>query len=172
MVAYNAFHLQNPDVKVSLKLAGPISEVAYWKRIQSYIKENHLADCVEYIGVRDDLDNLMHDALAVIVSSVCEGFGRCLPEAMLNDCLTIGRNTGGTKEQYDNGVKECGEEIGLRYQTTDELTEQMSHVALASEHAFDKIKSNAKMVVQKLYTKEANINSIKSFYQEILSSTK
>lgn len=172
VVAYNAFRLQNPDVKVSLKLAGPISEVAYWKRIQSYVKENHLEGCVEYIGVREDLDNLMHDAVAVIVSSVCEGFGRCLPEAMLNDCLTIGRDTGGTKEQYDNGLRECGEEIGFRYQTTNELTEQMSRVALASEHAFDKIKSNAKMVVQKLYTKEANINSIKSFYQEILSSAK
>lgn len=172
VVAYNAFRLQNPDVKVSLRLAGPISENAYWKQIQSYIAENHLESHVEYIGVREDLDNLMHDAVAVIVSSVCEGFGRCLPEAMLNDCLTIGRDTGGTKEQYDNGLRECGEEIGFRYQTTNELTEQMSRVALASEHAFDKIKSNAKMVVQKLYTKEANINSIKSFYQEILSSAK
>ena len=172
VVAYNAFRLQNPDVKVSLKLAGPISEDAYWKQIQLYIKENHLEDCVEYIGVRGDLDNLMHDAVAIIVSSVCEGFGRCLPEAMLNECLTIGRNTGGTEEQYDNGVRECGEEIGFRYHTTEELTEQMSRVALAPEHAFDKVKSNAKMVVQNLYTKEANIDGIKSFYQEILSSAK
>ena len=40
---------------------------------------------------------------------------------MYNHCLVIGRNTAGTKEQFDNGLDQTGEEIGLRFDSDLEL---------------------------------------------------
>ena len=45
----------------------------------------------------------MSKALALFVPSSFEGFGFITVEAMFCGCLVIGRNTGGTKEQFDNG---------------------------------------------------------------------
>lgn len=57
----------------------------------------------------------MSKAQALIVASRFEGFGFITTEAMWNDCLVIGKNIAGTKEQFDNGVAETGHEIGLRF---------------------------------------------------------
>ena len=65
----------------------------------------------------------MRQAKAIIIPSHNEGFGRCMPEAMFNGCLCIGHDTGGTKEQMDNGTEATGEDIALRYQTEDQLTD-------------------------------------------------
>ena len=55
--------------------------------------------------------------LGLIVPSKCEGFGLVTVEGMLNGSLVVGKDTGGTKEQFDNGKSFCGKEIGLRYNT-------------------------------------------------------
>ena len=166
--AYSAFREQHPQSGILLKLAGPISDADYMTVIHDYIEHHGLAEYVAYIGIRKDISALMRDAVATIVSSVFEGFGRCLPEAMMNDCLTIGRNTGGTKEQYDNGVAFCGQEIGLRYDTTEELAARMAEVGNASEDNFKGMKAQAKEVVSRLYSKENYVKSVYDFYQDIL----
>lgn len=43
--------------------------------------------------------------MALIVPSPFEAFGLITAEAMFNKCLVIGRDTAGTKEQFDNGQK-------------------------------------------------------------------
>lgn len=168
--AYSAFREKYPQSDILLKMAGPISDPHYMTVIQDYIKAHGLSEQVSYVGVRKDIGTLMRDAVATIVSSVFEGFGRCLPEAMINDSLTVGRNTGGTKEQYDNGLAYCGQEIGLRYDTTEELTARMIEIYNAPEGYFEPMKAHAKEVVQKLYNKENYVKSVYEFYQYILPS--
>ncbi|MBO4551392.1 MAG: glycosyltransferase family 4 protein [Bacteroidaceae bacterium] len=171
MQVVEAFHLfcqRHPENNMTLKLAGPVSDPSYWANIKDVISRHRLDDRVQYLGIRKDIGNLMNDARAIIVSSDFEAFGRCLPEAMLSNCLTIGKDFGGTKEQYDNGVTTCGEEIGLRYKTTEELADRMSELWPDIPARFDAMKKHASTVVKELYSKESYVNSIYSFYQEIL----
>lgn len=170
VTAYHHFINTTPNNQAKLILAGPISDRTYWKKIKKYIYDFHLEKRVEYVGIRKDIDMLMRDALATIVSSEFEAFGRCLPEAMINDCLTIGRNKGGTKEQYDNGVEFSGEEIGLRYETTEELANIMTEVYKAPKEQFIIMKAKAKEVVKNLYNKENYIKNVLSYYTDITNN--
>ena len=149
-------------------MAGPVSDPLYFAKITDFIKQHGLTDKVQYLGIRKDIANLMQEARATIVSSDFEAFGRCLPEAMLSDCLTIGKDFGGTKEQYDNGLAECGEEIGLRYKTTEELADRLTELWPNIPAKYEAMKEKARAVVRKLYSKETYINNVFSFYQEIM----
>ena len=153
-----------------LKLAGGTSDVAYMKELKHYVVSRGIESKVQFLGVRSDVGALMKDAQALVVPSVFEAFGRCLPEAMLNGCLTIGRNTGGTKEQYDNGLRECGKEIGLRYTTTAELTACLTRVFLTDGAEFARMRLLAKEVVSKLYSPDVYVDSVCALYKRILNN--
>lgn len=153
-----------------LKLAGGTSDVTYMKELKQYVVSRGIESKVQFLGVRSDVSALMKDAQALVVPSVFEAFGRCLPEAMLNGCLTIGRNTGGTKEQYDNGLRECGKEIGLRYTTTAELTACLTRVFLTNGAEFTTMRLLAKEVVSKLYSPDVYVDSVCALYKRILNN--
>lgn len=108
---------------------------------------------VKFLGVRDDVYQLMREAAALVVPSRFEGFGFTTAEAMLNRCIVIGRDTGGTREQMDNGLRRSGREIGLRFTTTKGLAEQMAFVAEHPE-ALPPIRDAARKVVSECYTVE------------------
>lgn len=167
--AFNQYCKERTDKNVVLKIAGEITQKTYYDEVSSFVRECGIQSRVEFMGDRRDIDRLMQHALAVIVASPSEAFGRCLPEAMLNRCLTIGRNTAGTKEQYDNGLAVCGSDIGLRYGTTQELTLRMHEVTDTPPMAYAEMKDNAFRVVRQLYSKDAYVNGVFSFYQEIQS---
>ncbi len=169
--AYKLFCEQNPTNSTLLKMAGEFSDYNYLKKVQSYILENRLERRVELLGNRDDINNLMQSAMATIIASYFEAFGRCLPESMLNGCLTIGRNTGGTKEQYDNGVELFGKEIGLRFNTVEELATCLKKVATEPSSSFDEMRNIARKTVYKLYDEIVYVNNIYSLYKTILSNT-
>lgn len=167
--AFNQYCKERTDKNVVLKIAGEITQKAYYDEVSSFVRECGIQGKVEFMGDRRDIDSLMQHALAVIVASPSEAFGRCLPEAMLNHCLTIGRNAAGTKEQYDNGLAVCGSDIGLRYGTSQELTLRMLEVTDTPPMAYAEMKDNAFRVVQQLYSKDAYVDGVFSFYQEIQS---
>ena len=170
--AFNAYCQQHPDTDATLKIAGGITNVAYYNQIQTYMAENQLQERILFLGDRTDLDRLMQGALATIVASTSEGFGRCLPEAMLNGCLTIGRNTAGTREQYDNGLSLCGTEIGLRYDTTQQLTWRMQEVVEAPAGAYEEMKACAYNTVRQLYSTQTYVENVLAFYQDICKKEK
>jgi len=144
----------------------------YVAKIKDYIVRNSMENRVELLGQRKDIDHLMSKAKALIVPSVSEGFGRISAEAMFNKCLVIGNNTAGTKEQFDNGLKICGQEIGIRYNGTEELLETLQYVACKSSENFDDLIECAYRTVQFLYTPEKCANEINDYYQYVLSSSK
>jgi len=91
-----------------------------------------------------------------------------MAEAMFQGCLVIGRNTSGTKEQFDNGMELEGDEIGLRYDTTDELAILLAEVASRPAGYYIPYINRAFVVVNNLYTQESNVCQIYDFYQYIL----
>ena len=112
----------------------------------------------------------MRNATAVVVPSVFEAFGRVMAEAEFQGCLVIGRDTGGTHEQFENGVKLCGREIGLRYKTVDELASRLKEVTTQCHEYYYEMRQNAFNVVNKLYSIETNVETILSFYENILNN--
>lgn len=164
--AFNEKHKKGP----SLLLAGDTNDIVYYSKLKDFIHLHQLEDKIRILGPRKDIASLMKKALATIVPSVFEAFGRCLPEAMINDCLTIGHDTGGTKEQYDNGLSECGEEIGLRYSTSEELVSRLEEVYInAHTEKYTKMRQMAKSIVEKLYSPTQYVDRVCRLYNRIMN---
>jgi glycosyltransferase involved in cell wall biosynthesis len=150
-----------------LYVAGAIIDNGYYEKNIQFIRSNGIQHLVNFLGDRNDIDMLMRKAQAIIIPSRFEGFGRCMAEAMFNGCLVIGRNTGGTKEQLDNGLQLEGEEIALRYDTVEELTQHL--IAVANNYStYHSYIDRAFHTVNSLYTSESNAQQVYEFYQDII----
>ncbi len=128
-----------------------------------------LTNDVHWLGGRDDINILMSKALATIVPSFFEGFGRVMPEAMSVGCLVIGRDTGGTKEQFDNGVEFTGQEIGLRFKTVDELKNHLTAIAKNGLRHYQPMVQRGFLTVNNLYSIEEYGKHIFEFYKYVLN---
>ena len=113
------------------------------------------------------MQTLYRRAKAIVIPSKYEGFGRCMPEAMSNGCIVIGHNTGGTKEQFDNGLSLTGMEIGFRYDNKDNLVNAIINIHNADDSVLDPIRHSAFEVVCKLYSYDEYVNNVLSFYNLI-----
>ena len=149
-----------------LLLAGSEMDRVFYNKCQSFVKNNQLNDKVSFLGVRSDIDSLMQHAKALIVPSMYEGFGFITAEAMYNKCLVIGRNTTGTKEQFDNGFNLFNREIGYRFNTKDDLA-----LCLFNADSFgnSQMLEDAFNTVNKLYSNQECTKQVLAFYNEILS---
>lgn len=161
--AYALFHQKKPQYR--LLLAGGYNENdLYYQDCIEFIKDNKLSQCVDFLGIRHDVYDLMSHARFQVVASPMEGFGFITAEAMLNYCLVIGKDCYGTKEQFDNGIQWTGGEIAYRYKTQQELVDNM--VKAVSDDNGDIIQ-RAHSVLSN-YTIEKNVMQIEHFYKKIL----
>lgn len=150
-------------------IVGKAVDCQYRVECETYIKENNLYEKVKFLGVRNDVDELMANSIATLVPSEFEGFGFITVEAMFNDSLVIGRNTAGTKEQLDNGLKYTGEEIGMRFNTIEELDACMER---AVKEDTSNMRRQAKMVVSKLYGIDTCCKKVEKYYRDLIHGTK
>ena len=152
-----------------LFIVGDLSHDSYKNKITKSIESHHLESHVHIMGPRKDILTLMQKAKAIIIPSLNEGFGRCMPEAMFNGCLAIGRDTGGTKEQMDNGVDFTGKEIALRFKTEDQLASHLLEISRQPIEYYHEMIQRAFSTVNHFYSSESNTNQIMSLYDSILS---
>jgi L-malate glycosyltransferase len=161
-----------------LQLAGTYPEIELWiagggdeKYINSLKQIIHEANCYDrimFLGHRTDVNELMSDATAMIVSSKFEGFGFITAEAMFNGCLVIGRNAAGTKEQFDNGLIMQGQEIGLRYDTMQELSNAMRRICNEGVDKYFPMMKRAQESAVSLYSSQLNTDNIYKLYRKTL----
>lgn len=164
--AFKIFNAKHPDYK--LLIVGEFDPAAnpYSARCLRFCEDNFLTSKIIFLGVRTDVYSLMSEAQALIVPSKDEGFGFITVEGMLNCTPVIGRNTSGTKEQFDNGKLWTGEEIGYRFETTEELVKMMEKVIHGSS---ENLVSRAYQVVTGHYTIEKNIEKLVNIYKETIA---
>lgn len=158
------FHILYPDVHIIVANKFD-SNSKYYKYCISILNRAECSKFVHFIGFRDDVYSLMRSALVLVVPSYFEGFGFITAEAMYNNCLVIGRNTAGTKEQFDNGYRQTGHEIGLRFTKDEEIIELLKRVMTED---FSLMKYYARKTVVNNYTVNINVNSIYSYYKKII----
>ena len=165
-----SLYLQQAANPLKLVVAGSYTDTPYANEQFNYIMKNGLTDSVSILGNRNDIAYLMAHAKAIIIPSRNEGFGFCMPEAMQQGCLVIANNTGGTKEQLDNGLREEGGEIALRYETVEQLTSLLIEVGENPVNHYMPYQERAFRVINRLYTIENNVEQVFTFYKEILQS--
>ena len=168
---YQIYHTKSAN-PAPLYLAGAQYNKFYSDLLQQFITKHHLSDSVYFLGIQTNLDKWMNNALAIVISSPNEAFGRCMAEAMMNDCLVIGHNTGGTKEQFDNGLQMHHEEIGLRYMTKEELASHLYQVEQKSPEQYCSMREKAFITANTLYSNENNAEQIYQFYEDIIAHKK
>lgn len=152
-----------------LKLVGRCIALAYQMQCKRFVEERNLTSQVEWMGKQNDVTSLYRGARALVVSSLYEGFGRCMPEAMFQGCIVVGHDTGGTKEQFDNGLAQCGQEIGFRYKTEAELVNCLENLHNAEKSDLLPLRKLAFDMVNSHYTIENNVRKTLDFYNRILN---
>lgn len=134
------------------------------------IKNHNLSDRIKLVGHVQNPYEQMRQSGAIVVASKSEGFGRITAEAMLNGCLVIGKDTAGTKEQFDNGLTLCGDEIGIRYGGDKSLEEALREYSKLSDDRLTGISNNARITVKKLYSVDQNVDNIYKYLQEVIGA--
>lgn len=162
-------YVRTSNLKRELWVAGDAGDVSYYNKMRKLVKTQGLCGKVKFLGVQDDIFLLMQHADAIVIPSRFEGFGRCMTEAMMNGCLVIAHDTAGLKEQFDNGLEEAGREIGLRYQTPDELLECLLAVDGMSKEQQENMVMDACRVARELYAPSVNVERVYQFYNRILN---
>lgn len=152
--------------EMELWFAGSVNN-QFAAKLISKVKETKYSLRIKFLGQRNDIYELMSCAQAVLVPSVLEGFGFITVESMLNRTLVIGRNTGGTKEQFDNGLKLTGQEIALRCETMGEMARNMADVCKNGQLYYADMINRAEKVVRAMYTIENNVNQIIEIYKHV-----
>lgn len=155
-----------------LLIAGEGGPKSYKDECVKLIEENNLNNRITFLGFRDDVYALMQKAKALVVPSRFEGFGFITAEAMHNSCLVIGRDTGGTKEQFDNGLNMHLEEIGLRFSSKEELEHCLHKVEGMDDSAFEQILDNAFETVNGLYNNDICVERVLDFFLEVVDGRK
>lgn len=167
LLVYADFHARYPQYK--LLVAGAIGDKKYYDQCTEKIKSTGIEGVVEFLGNRTDVYDLMSRATMLVVPSRFEGFGFITAEAMLNFCPVVGRNTGGTKEQFDHGRDFTGAEIGFRFNDNMELLEMMSRVV---DTDVTEMCQRAWYTVTTFYTSETCIDQLEKYYHFVLKENK
>lgn len=159
--AFNQFNKTNKNFK--LIVLGRFNDVSYKNKIKEYITTNSLDEFISFKGFVTNIEPYVKGAKAVIIPSFFEALGRTTIESMFYGTLVIGRNTAGTKEQFDNGVKFSGDEIGLRFSTIDDLVICMQN---AINNDYNNYIRRANATVNVLYSFEAFQNRINEIIEK------
>ena len=161
--------IQRPNSPYKLRLLGGYTPDVYEKVIR-FIKENGIDNKVEVMGKvsPETVCRNLRTASVTFIPSFSEGFGRTTAEAMFNGCLVAGRNTGGTKEQFDNGISATGCEIGLRFDTVGDMTSIMNEISDRGTSGYNKMIMSSQKVVADLYSIETNVEQTLKLYKKIL----
>lgn len=153
-----------------LLIAGRIAcQTSLIDGLKSVLIKKGLLDKVIWLGEIPNVHEYMQHANATVIPSLNEGFGRVMAEAYFNGSVVIGKNTAGTKEQFDNGVEITGAEIGFRFDNSDQLSSILSLVT-KNPNSTKQYVLRGQQVCQQLYSTEANTNQIIDFYQNILNN--
>jgi glycosyltransferase involved in cell wall biosynthesis len=81
-----------------------VGEGEYRASIMKKVIKSNLSNHVEFLGVRSDIPDLLSGGDIFVLSSIAEGFGLVLVEAMALGLPIVSTNVGGVKEVVRDGV--------------------------------------------------------------------
>ena len=162
-------YVQHEPSPLPLHIVGDAPKPAFNHKMETFVADNNLSALAHFEGQSDNVTQWMRKAKVIVIPSPAEGFGFCMPEAMFNGCMVIARDTGGTKEQLDNGLQLTGQDIALRYNTTEELSALLQEVHRYPIEHFKAYTDRAFNSVNSLYTQERCAEEVFKLYQQIIN---
>jgi L-malate glycosyltransferase len=170
--AYIEFSKKAPYLSTQFKLivAGEFDDYSFENGIKKKIANNNLINQIEFIGYSKDAYKLMEQSKGLIITSTFEAFGFITAEGMLNGCLIIGRDTGGTKEQMDNAYDLKKQDLSLRFKTVEELSNHLVTVAGSNYSDYNDKILDANQIANQLYTIKKSSQKILNVYRKLYES--
>lgn len=141
-----------------------VGDGGYRKRLENQVKQLNLDENVIFTGNRKDIPEILAGIDLFVLSSVSEGFGRAVAEAMACAKTVVATKVGGLSEVVEDGI-------------TGRLVSPKDSTALAEaiiELLKDKKKAEnmgiaGRKRVEKLFSIERNVKSIEELYEKILT---
>ncbi len=141
-----------------------VGDGEYRKRLENQVKQLNLDENVIFTGNRKDIPEILAGIDLFVLSSVSEGFGRAVAEAMACAKTVVATKAGGLSEVVEDGI-------------TGRLVSPKNSTALAEaiiELLKDKKKAEnmgiaGRKRVEKLFSIERNVKSIEELYEKILT---
>ena len=157
--AFAQFCKTHDDYKLILLGSG---SAEYLRKLKQYAESLGCGDKIEWKGFCSNTVEYMKNATALIVASYNEGFGRMTAEAIFAGCITIGRNTGGTKEILENTG-------GLLFDDNSQIVKRMEQVVSFDREIYSQYIYVSQDYAKKNYSIEANVSKTYEFYREVIS---
>lgn len=166
--------VKNP---LPLYICGGCNNPVFLKKMKAFVAENGIDSNVLWLGERSDIADFMSQCTATIIPSRFEGLGRVMPEAMANGALCVARDTGGTKEQLDNGMQFTGTPIAITYENKFQLKDALVEItemvdkggAFSPGSKYRKMVDASQNSVKEFFSEERFGDKINDFYNEILN---
>ena len=157
--AFAAAQSERPDMHMAL--AGEGDQLNYLKQLANEFKVN---DKVTFLGVRNDLPDLLSAADSVLMPSLNEGFPRTAIEAMAASKPIIATNVGGTPEAIIDG------ETGILVPSKDIESMTSALINLVNDPELQTRLGTAgrKRAVQN-YSVENYVSRLDGLYRQLLS---
>lgn len=173
-------YFQTAEHPYPLYVCGGCNNPSFLEAMKAYTSANGIENNIIWLGERPDVADYMAQAVATVIPSRFEGLGRVMPEAMANGSLCIARNTGGTKEQLDNGLEFTGAPIAIAYQEKKELVKALQKVTEASEKGeaftpdseFMRMIGRSQKAVKEFFSEERFGEKVVDFYDRVLTESK
>ena len=143
--------LDNKNIK--LLLPGKDEYNGYY---QKYVKENNIKN-VFFLGLRDDISKLLNISNLLIASSIREGFGINLVEALASNVPVIAVDNRGHREIVDDGVN------GFIIKNNLEDLIDRFNMIYNDKDLYNKLKSNGYKSVRK-YFLDNSLKEMKNIY--------
>jgi len=143
--------------------AGGREENSDYEKCVAFVKENKIADRVHFLGVREDVADILHALDAFVLSTRHEGLPIALMEAMLARIPTVLSDIAPLLEMSRNGAFA---EI-FETQNAENLSEKLIKIADDKDFRND-LANRAYFYAKENFSIEAHIAALKKLYESIV----
>lgn len=158
ITAFSKVVQECPDTILLLVGEGELEE-----SLKKQVQELKIEEKVKFLGSRDDVPAILNITHIFALSSLWEGLGRAMTEAMLIGKPVVVPNIYGIPETVHHN------ETGLLFEAkdTNQLAQNLIFL-LNNPQECDRIGKNAKELTRKLFDGQEMVKQIEAIYQKVL----
>lgn len=151
----------NAGIPLQLRFIGRIKDKDYHAHLQHFITDHQLDSCVCFMGVRDDVPQLLSQTDIGLMLSTSEAFGRVTVEYMMQNIAVIATDAGANAEIIRHG------HTGLLYTLghPEQLAECL--LLLSNHDMLQQIARNGKQHAMENFTSLKNTGKIFDLYNTL-----
>jgi glycosyltransferase involved in cell wall biosynthesis len=162
--AIRAFSVLAREIRhLRLRIAGSIVDEKYFQELKRLVSDLGLSERVEFLGLRDDVPQLMQQSHALVHCAESEGFGWVVVEAMTVGLPVIASAADGPRDIIND------QQTGLLVPTGNVSAYAEALRKVLYQPAFCReLSANARASVEKEFSAEKMVIKIADIYRELM----